>query len=208
MKIHELKNHFLSIYLIGINFAVTNPMKTNSFLIILVSFVFAFGCKKESNSQNNDTKTTPVAPKDSITNLMVTFYNTEDSSNQVGGVSDPDGPGPIQASYNGVVLLPNTLYNVSIRLEDETGSFVNISDKIKANPKDYLICFGNNLSMSTVSTDSDGTHSIGLKFNLTTSSMTGSGNLDLNIKYQKGVKNGQCEPGSLYYSAYVPILIN
>lgn len=183
-------------------------MKTNSFFVVLFSFIFIFGCKKDKNSQNNGSNNTPVAPKDSITNLIVTFYNTDDSSNQVGGIYDPDGPGPTQPNYNGVVLLPNTLYNVSIRLEDETGSFVNISDKIKANPKDYFVCFGNNLGMTTVSTDSDGSHSIGLNFNLTTSSMTGSGNLDLNIKYQKGVKNGQCNPGSLYYSAYVPILIN
>ena len=193
---------------IGIYFVVNYPMKTNSFFLVLFSFIFIFGCKKDKNSQNNGSNNTPVAPKDSITNLIVTFYNTDDSSNQVGGINDPDGPGPIQPNYNGVVLVPNTLYNVSIRLEDETGSLVNISDKIKANPKDYFICFGNNLNMTTVSTDSDGSHSIGLNFNLTTSSMTGSGNLDLNIKYQKGVKNGQCNPGSLYYSAYVPILIN
>ncbi len=154
---------------------------------------------------------TPVAegPKDTITSFMVNFYDPIDSTTEVGAYDDPDGPGPIQPSIGGVALKKNTAYVVTFMIEDATNpkSIVYIHNKIKSNGKDYRLCTTNSLGISVTAKDSDGSMPIGLVNDLNTSSSTGTNSMVFTIRYQKGVKDGQCSAGSLYYQCSLPVSV-
>lgn len=161
---------------------------------------------------NNNPDNPIVSPKDTITNFLVYFTNPENSTVEVGAYEDPDGSGPAKASIGGVTLKANTLYIVNFLIED--GSTNNtektdINSKIISNGTDYKMCISNPLGISVTPTDYDSNDMIlGLQNELMTSSKTGSGSINFTLRYQKGVKNGQCEVGTNFYSCNIPITIN
>jgi hypothetical protein len=176
------------------------------YFFVAISTILLNACSKSDASESSAFGN---GPQDTVTNFMITLYNTADSINEVVSYNDPDGPGPKAPTYGGFTLKKNTLYNVSFRIEDATGSSpVLLHPKIKSNGKDYKICIGNALGINAVPTDSDGNLPIGLEQDLTTSSTTGSDNLNFTIKYQKGTKNGQCAPGVVYFTCNIPVIVN
>jgi hypothetical protein len=164
-------------------------------------------CKKEDT--NEQKVTLPPGPQDTITSFMVNFYNTMDSTIEVGSYDDPDGAGPIAPSIGGVGLKKNTSYIITFLIEDATDAAhsVFIQNKIKANGKDYKICIGSPMGISVNATDSDGSKPIGLTNDMSTGSATGSGKMNFSIKYQKGVKDGQCSPGLLLFNCDIPVTV-
>ena len=182
--------------------------------LLLSIFVFSLliisSCSKDDNNQPTSSNVNlPAGPQDTVTSFMVTFFNTSDSTNEIASYDDPDGPGPLKGNVGGVMLKKNSNYLVSLRIEDATGgSVVYLHNKIKTNGKDYKVCIGNQLGISSNPIDSDGSFPIGLESTLSTSSTTGYSNLTFTIKYQKGVKNGDCSPGATYYTCGIPVMIN
>jgi hypothetical protein len=164
-------------------------------------------CKKENTS--NEGVSLPPGPQDTITSFMVNFYNTSDSTVEVGSYDDPDGAGPIAPNIGGASLKKNASYIITFLMEDATDAAhsVFIQNKIKTNGKDYKICIGSPLGISVNATDSDGSRPIGLTNNMSTSSTTGSGKMNFSIKYQKGVKDGQCAPGLLLFNCDIPVTV-
>lgn len=169
--------------------------------------LFLYSCSKTDETPSNSTAL-PAGPQDTVTSFMVYFYDVVDSVYEVGNYDDPDGPGPKSASIGGVTLKKDRTYQITYRIEDATGTPVMLHNKIKTNGKDYKICIGNQLGCNSQATDSDGSLPIGLTSRLTTSSTTGYANLSFTIKYQKGVKNGDCSPGTTYYTCAIPIFVN
>ncbi|MDP2175185.1 MAG: hypothetical protein Q8K70_04670 [Bacteroidota bacterium] len=176
------------------------------YLSLIVLLVFN-ACKKEGSNNDNNVVSLPSGPQDTITSFMITFFNTLDSSNSVAEYADEDGPGPKSPTFGGFSLEKNTPYEVSFRIEDGTGVPIVLNNKIRTNGKDYKICINNPLGITVVPTDSDGSLPIGLIQNITTSSTTGDATMTFTIKYQKGVKNGQCEPGVVYFSCTLPFSV-
>lgn len=182
--------------------------KTHLILFAIIGLSVSFtACSKQESSPNNLTQPTPTAPSDTITSFMVFFTNTTDSSAEVGSYDDPDGPGPKPANIGGVNLKANSDYIITLRIEDASNPSkpVYIHNKIKTSPKDYKICLSNPLGIIANPTDTDGSYPIGLVHNLRTSSSTGYETMSFTIKYQKNVKNGQCDPGVVYYTCDIPV---
>ncbi len=182
-------------------------MKKISLAFVLATVLVAgfVSCKKD---KSNEPDVLSDGPKDTITDFYVNFYNVIDSTTEVGAYADPDGPGPLESTIGGVSLKANSLYLVTMTIEDATSSStVYIHNKIKNNGKDYKICVDNPLGISVSPTDSDGSMPIGLVNDLTTSSTTGNDKINFSIKYQKGVKDGQCSPGVLYYNCSIPVTV-
>ncbi len=155
----------------------------------------------------------PVATtaQDTISNFFVYFTNPVTSNVEVAAYEDLDGAGPKPAIIGGVTLKANTYYVVTFRIEDatnHTGNRVYIHDKIKNNGTDYKICISTPMGISVNPTDSDGSMAIGLVNDLYTSPGIGSDKINFSIKYQKGVKDGQCAPGTLYFNCNIPVTVN
>lgn len=182
-------------------------MKQISLSLLFVAFIAAcfVSCKKDKN----EALALPAGPQDTVTSFMVSFYHTVDSTTDVGACDDPDGPGPMQANIGGVSLKKNSTYIVTFMIEDATNpsQSIYLDKKIKNNGKDFKLCMGNPLGISIVAKDSDGSLPIGLVNELVTSSSTGNDKISFTIKYQKGVKDGSCDPGIMYYNCSLPVTI-
>jgi hypothetical protein len=166
---------------------------------------------KPSDSLPTKNPVKNVTPQDTITNFFVYFQDTFNSSVEVGVYEDVDGSGPAEAALSAVTLKPNTYYKVSIRMQnalDATKERVRIYEKIRDNGKDFRICATAPLGMNIIPTDSDGLMAIGLENEVNTTSMKGEGMMNFTVRYQKGVKNGQCEAGTVYYKCSIPVFIN
>ncbi len=182
--------------------------KKLSAFAILLSILLMNACKREDSIPSNSSNINTVAPSDTITSFLVSFENEQDSSVEFGNYDDDDGPGPKAANIGGVSLKQNAPYKITFRIEDGTNAAnpIILNTKIKNNGKDYKLCITNNLAITTTATDSDGTLPIGLTYDLNTKN-TGNGTITFTIKYQKGVKNGDCAPGTNYYTCTLPISV-
>ncbi len=70
-------------------------------MFAVVATACVVSCKKEGAA---GVVSLPAGPKDTVTDFYVNFYNTTDSSIEVGAYADPDGPGPLDATIGGVSL--------------------------------------------------------------------------------------------------------
>jgi len=176
------------------------------FLGFALTLISINACKKESNSTNI---TTGSLPTDTVTSFMVNFINTVDSTVDVASYDDPDGNGPINPSIGGVTLKKNSSYRVTFMILDESNpiQMVMLHNKIRTAGKDYKLCMSNPLGVSVTATDSDGSFPIGLDNLMTTGATTGNDYMNFTIKYQAGVKNGQCDPGQVFFTCNLPISI-
>lgn len=176
--------------------------------LTIIGCALILGLLSCSKKDADEPLSLPPGPQDTVTNFSAYFYNVVDSTTEVASFDDPDGPGPIEASIGGITLQKNSNYMITFRIEDATGnSSVMLDQKIRNNGKDFKICLSNPLGTTIHATDSDGSHPIGLEDDMSTSNMTGNDKITFTIKYQKGVKNGQCEPGVVYYTCSVPVTI-
>lgn len=175
-------------------------------LCFALTLISINACKKESS---NTQTTTGNMPTDTVTSFMVNFINTVDSTVDVASYDDPDGSGPINPTIGGVTLKKNSSYRVTFLILDESNpnQMVLLHNKIRTAGKDYKLCMSNPLGVSVTATDSDGSFPIGLDNLMTTGSTTGSDYMNFTIKYQAGVKNGQCDPGQVFFTCNLPVSI-
>ncbi len=189
----------------------TQYMKKLSLALVLVTALSTFfvSCSTKDQAALAPSKPKAPAPQDTVTNFYVYFSDPIDSSAEVAAYEDQDGPGPMEASFGGVSLKANTHYIVTFVIEDGTNpaKTVYLNNKILSNARDYKLCISSPLGITIKPTDSDGLLPIGLENELNTSSTTGNGSINFSLKYQKGVKNGQCEPGTTIFNANFPISV-
>jgi len=174
------------------------------FVIFGLIFFLIQACKKDKSDANIPN---PNGPKDSVTNFMVTIFDTQDSMVKIANYSDVDGPGPKRPLISGFSFKKNNTYLLSFRVEDATGVPVNLTNKIKSDGKNFKVCVSTPFGIQARATDSDGQYLIGLEYEIITSNQTGDGEMDFTIKYQNKVKNGSCEPGVVYFTCSMPFSV-
>jgi hypothetical protein len=188
-----------------------NYMKKLGLMLMLTTALTTFftSCSKQEQIEVTPTAFKAPVLLDTITNFYVHFSDPIDSATEVGAYEDIDGPGPMEGAISGVSLKANTHYIVTFMMEDATNpeNPINIQNKIRTYGKDYRLCISNQLGMAITPTDSDGVMPIGLVNELNTTSTTGDGSISFTLKYQKGVKNGDCSPGTVVYKCTIPISV-
>jgi hypothetical protein len=112
---------------------------------------------------------------------------------------DKDGSGSGNASIGTLDLAPNTTYNASLTLFDETQTIAeNISATIFNNSENYLFFFeptpANLLTITRTDKDKNN-REVGLTTRVVTTS-TGTGSLTITLRRQAGTKDGTFAPGT------------
>lgn len=169
----------------------------NSAMIAIAGVLLVTGCKKDKNvvddPHNHDNEDAEL-----ITSVELEFSDTAHIKPNISvAFRDPDGAGGNAATeFDTIKLAANTVYNVKIKLLDESKNpVVNISDEVKTEGAEHLFCFEvNGANATIVRTDSDGTYEIGLNSRWTIGAAS-NGTIKVMLKHQPGLKNGTCGVG-------------
>lgn len=173
-------------------------MKASKIALGILALALTVGsCKKDDDLVD-------VPPPDQNESEVITTFtiNFTDPNGVQPNVSatfrDLDGEGgnaPTQ--FDTIRLAPNTTYNASILLLNESTSPADtISNEVLEEDHEHLFCFMSmgNEDVSITRTDSDGTYEVGLQSQWVTG-MVSSGAIHITLKHQPGVKDGTCTPG-------------
>lgn len=167
---------------------------TLSALLILISA----GCEKDKN--NNITNPPNPNEEELVTTFRITFTDAAGVQPQVvAQFVDPDGAGGNQpSSYDTIRLEPNTTYNATIELLNESVSPAeNIAEEVEEEGVDHLFCFDLTAGLNTTITLTDQDDN-GLPIGLLTQWATttaSTGVTTIRLRHQPGVKTGDCTPG-------------
>ncbi len=162
----------------------------NILIIFTVLIASQYGCKDVTDPPNPN-------EEELITSVVIEFTDTASLEVRSFKFADPDGEGgnsPTQ--FDTITLDSQSVYSVRVLFLDESGaSPVDITEEVKEEAEDHLICYQfNGLSSITV-TDMDANNlPLGLEAELITKSAE-SGTLILSLKHQPDIKNGSCDVG-------------
>ena len=114
---------------------------------------------------------------------------------------------PLQ--WDTIKLFSNRTYTCVMKFLNEANpnSITNITNEILAEQQSHIICFeplGANLIVQR--TDKDTTFEVGLSSKWKTGSNS-SGNLNITLMHQAGVKNGSCSPGVEDIKVVYPLVV-
>jgi hypothetical protein len=162
-----------------------------SILAILIAFTFQ-ACE--------DKVTDPPNPNEEelITTVELTFTAASNSSDvRVFRFADPDGEGgnaPTRADT--IRLESNTDYVLAVRFLDQSKSpEVDITNEIKNEANEHLVCYSTAAGTSVIITDKDANGlALGLEAEVKTTSVAKS-TIGISLKHQPNVKTGSCELG-------------
>ncbi|MGB3619277.1 MAG: hypothetical protein WBA12_14250 [Catalinimonas sp.] len=149
----------------------------------------------------NDDDPDPVNEEEVITTVEMVFTEVGNTANTFSiFFKDPDGDGgnaPTQ--QDSIILAPNTTYNVSIKLLDESdpNDVEDITKEIEEEDDEHFFCFdpSANLNVTVNRTDTDGTYEVGLVSDWVTGDAS-VGSLTMTLRHQPmGAKDGTCGPG-------------
>jgi hypothetical protein len=162
---------------------------TSILTILLLAFV---GCK--------DKVTNPPQPNEEelITTVELTFTNVSNTNDvRVYRFSDTDGAGGSEPSVHDTIKLDSdSTYHLVVRFLDESGTNpIDITEEVKEEANEHLVCYSASGSISITVTDLDGNNlPLGLEATLSTQSAETT-NLVLSLKHQPDIKNGSCDLG-------------
>ncbi len=190
---------------------MNTPLKTIFLRTLFIAagsgMLWLSSCQPDDPNLPTDPKNTG---KDTVTTFNLKLTKLSDNSVSFASCFDPDGAGPKSPTLiNSVNLKANSEYDLEISAFDDTDPLNshNFTDSILKYKTDYLLCVTSGTGISLLATDTDGTRPIGLKQRLKTFSAA-SGTMVLNLKYQKGVKNGDCSPGTSMLNISFPLVIS
>jgi hypothetical protein len=119
-----------------------------------------------------------------ITTLTLTFTDTATQEVTTATFKDADGPGGNDPAQNEAILLDaNSVYRVSMTFLDESKNPpVNVTDEIRNEGKDHVLCFtiAVGFEVGITFTDSDGSIPIGLETRWVTGT-AGDGNIRITL---------------------------
>jgi hypothetical protein len=166
-------------------------------LLAIITAAFFSSCKKDDDQI--DVPPPVVNEPEVITTLTVHFIDSSNTSNTVTATfRDPDGDGGLSYDIFDTIRLANnkTWYAEVILLNETTSPVDTISNEVLEEANDHLFCFSPNGTSATVNiTDLDGNSlPIGLLSKWKTTS-TGTGTMQIVLKHQPGIKDGNCTPG-------------
>ncbi len=136
---------------------------------------------------------------ENITTLKITFTDSAGvNPSYIAVFKDLDGSGSTPPSvFDTIYLKQNTTYIAHIVLLDETKTPADtISNDILEEAGEHIFCFSpSNVDVAIKRTDSDGgAYELGLHSRWKTGA-SGSGETNIVLKHQVGVKDGTCTPG-------------
>lgn len=155
-----------------------------SLLVIILTAVVTFGCKKERAPEDNE--------EELITTVQLIFKETGGSTEKTFSFRDPDGPGGIApVQFDDIVLAPNKTYQCRIELLNESVSpFDVITEEVEAEAEDHQFYFlpaaGLNLVINNLNQDANG---LALGTNSTwATGPAGNGKVRVILKHKPGFK--------------------
>ncbi|MCB9251427.1 MAG: hypothetical protein H6605_03115 [Flavobacteriales bacterium] len=189
-----------------VNFGNLNPYtqmnvqknRTNFNYIHLVVYVVLWsgitGCSKSSdpittNSNNDFVTTIRLELRDSASGVQFNYY-----------YRNPEGTkGNMPLQWDSMLLDTQRTYYTTVFYLNESNpnAIVNINTRILNNKKDYLICYNDSATgIDVIPVDTDDNYPIGISTKWYTKN-TAVGNIDILLKHQPGIKNGDCSPGEI-----------
>jgi hypothetical protein len=144
----------------------------------------------------------PPSPNEEelITTVRLEFTNKNDVNDKLSFVfSDPDGDGgnpPIQTDTVRLKSSTSYILNISFLDESNPNNIIDITDEIREEGADHLICLTTVLSgLTLVSQDLDENNlAIGLVHEVSTG-ISENGTMTISLKHQPEIKNGSCDVG-------------
>ena len=169
--------------------------KTNiSILAFLALGVITFSSCKDDEIVN------PPNPNEEelITTVELVFTNAADSSDvSTFKFADPDGEGgDTPTQHDTIRLAQKTNYTLAVRFLDESTTDVeDITEEVKEEAEEHLVCYTADASTSITITDKDANGlDLGLAARVETTDAV-SGTFTLSLKHQPDGKNGSCDLG-------------
>ena len=168
--------------------------KNISILAFLALGVITFSSCKDDEVVNPPNQN----EEELITTVELVFTNAADSSDvSTFKFADPDGEGggaPTQ--HDTIRLTQSTNYALAVRFLDESTSDVeDITEEVKEEAEEHLVCYTADASTSIIITDKDVNGlNIGLTADVETTDTT-SGTFTISLKHQPDGKNGSCDIG-------------
>ncbi len=161
---------------------------------LLSLVILQTSCKKDTIQPPNPNE------EELITTFKITLTDSAGVNPTVTAMyRDLDGDGGVGPSiFDSIKLKPNTTYNASILLLDETKTPADtISNEVLEEGAEHLFCFTSPASNLTIQrTDKDVNNlEIGLQSKWKTMS-SGNTTLQIVLRHQPDVKTGACEPGA------------
>lgn len=160
-------------------------------LTLLFAAAFLGACSKEEEAPQNENEL--------ITTVTLTLQEVGTANTVTATFRDPDGEGgnaPTQ--FDDIVLKPNTVYNSTITLLNESVSPVeNITEEVQEEAEDHQFFYTPTagLNLSVAYDDKDAKQlPIGIKTKITTGAAS-TGKLKVSLKHQPGTKNNHIASG-------------
>jgi len=152
-----------------------------------------------SSCDKNDDEQEPENESELITTVMLMMQEVGTANTVTATFRDPDGDGgnaPVQ--FDEIVLKPNTVYNTTITLMDESKTPAeNITEEIEEESADHQFFYtptaGLNVSVAYQDKDANNLP-IGLETTVTTGAAS-TGKLNVTLKHQPGIKNNNIAIG-------------
>jgi hypothetical protein len=157
--------------------------------------------------------TTPPAPtneEELITTLKIELTDT--FSHQVFSYffRDPDGEGAnAPTQWDTIILDPNRAFTANVKFLNESNpnAVVNITDEIKKEQENHIVCYEvSNANLTVTRTDSAGVFLLGLSSKWE-SGLKSNGDLTVTLKHQPGIKDGSCNPGATDVEVKFPVKV-
>ena len=179
-------------------------MKTKILILACLIGPLFFSCQKKSITPNPN-------EEELITTVQLKFIDSSGIEPTIYCIyQDKDGDGGnLPEKWDSIILKANKCYYMTITLLDETKIPIDtISNEILSEDYDHLFCFEPlGVSIDIEKTDKDKNElSLGLKSKWNTYA-TGNGSIDIILKHQPGIKNGDCNIGATDIHLTFPIFI-
>ena len=176
----------------------SNQKKTTSKRVfkpamMLLAASLLVSCDKDDDSG------APTNESELITTVTLTLQETGTTNTVTATFRDPDGEGGnVPTKFDEIVLKPNTVYNTTITLLDESKTPAeNITEEIEEEDEDHQFFFAPaaGLNVTVAYDDKDENNlPVGLKTKLTTGAAS-TGKFRVTLKHQAGTKNNNIASG-------------
>mgnify|MGYP005988487687 CR=1 FL=1 len=177
--------------------------KTSAAAVMALLAIGLFSCEKE------DTKETEGEEEELITTVQIGVKAEGSSDTVTVKWSDIDGIGGNEPTIDTLYLNRSANYSMYISFLDESGNETeDITEEIKEEANDHLVCTYSNtgIVISSIDTDNNG-FPLGLEQIVSLDSAV-NGDITFQLKHQPGIKTGTCDVGATDIEVTFPIVIN